>query len=106
MSILKSRVHKEKIDRPRANFQVLLENVEHFDIRPVSMGTLKPLSGVIKLTLPIETPVIHVQGGFKVPMGTGRNLEHTTERHQRGFKVPMETGSLIAFYGAIVVIYA
>ena len=58
------------------------------------MGTLKPLSGVIKLTLPIETPVIHVQGGFKVPMETGRNLEHTTERHQRGFKVPMETGSL------------
>ena len=62
--------------------------------RPVSMGTLKPLSGVIKLTLPIETPVIHVQGGFKVPMETGRNLEHTTERHQRGFKVPMEAGSL------------
>ena len=58
------------------------------------MGTLKPLSGVIKLTLPIETPVIHVQGGFKVPMETGRNLEHTTERHQRGFKVPMETGSM------------
>ena len=63
--------------------------------RPVSMGTLKPLSGVIKLTLPIETPVIHVQGGFKVPMETGRNLEHTTERHQRGFKVPMETGSML-----------
>ena len=62
--------------------------------RPVSMGTLKPLSGVIKLALPIETPVIHVQGGFKVPMETGRNLEHTTERHQRGFKVPMETGSI------------
>ena len=41
-----------------------------------------------------RTPVIHVQGGFKVPMETGRNLEHTTERHQRGFKVPMETGSL------------
>ena len=61
---------------------------------PVSMGTLKPLSGVIKLTLPIETPVIHVQGGFKVPMETGRNLEHTTERHERGFKVPMETGSI------------
>ena len=60
----------------------------------VSMGTLKPLSGVIKLTLSIETPVIHVQGGFKVPMETGRNLEHTTERHQRGFKVPMETGSM------------
>ena len=58
------------------------------------MGTLKPLSGVIKLTLPIETPVIHVQGGFKVPMETGRNLEHTTERHERGFKVPMETGSV------------
>ena len=57
------------------------------------MGTLKPLSGVTKLTLPIETPVIHVQGGFKVSMETGRNLEHTTERHQRGFKVPMETGS-------------
>ena len=63
--------------------------------RPVSMGTLKPLSGVIKLTLPIETPVIHVQGGFKVPMETGRNLKHTTERHQRGFKVPMETGSIL-----------
>ena len=60
------------------------------------MGTLKPLSGVIKLTLPIETPVIHVQGGFKVPMETGRNLEHTTERHQRGFKVPMETGSMLS----------
>ena len=58
------------------------------------MGTLKPLSGVIKLTLPIETPVIHVQRGFKVPMETGRNLEHTTERHQRGCKVPMETGSM------------
>ena len=41
-----------------------------------------------------RTPVIHVQGGFKVPMETGRNLEHTTERHQRGFKVPMETGSI------------
>ena len=27
-------------------------------------------------------------------METGRNLEHTTERHQRGFKVPMETGSM------------
>ena len=61
---------------------------------PVSMGTLKPLSGVIKLTLPIETPVIHVQGGFKVPMETGCKLEHTTERHERGFKVPMETGSM------------
>ena len=60
---------------------------------PVKRG-LKPLSGVIKLTLPIETPVIHVQGGFKVPMETGRNLEHTTERRQRGFKVPMETGSM------------
>ena len=24
-----------------------------------------------------------------------RNLEHTTERHQRGFKVPMETGSML-----------
>ena len=60
------------------------------------MGILKPLSGVIKLTLPIETPVIHVQGGFKVPMETGRNLKHTTERHQRGFKVPMETGSMMA----------
>ena len=35
-----------------------------------------------------------LQGGFKVPMETGRNLEHTTKRHQRGFKVPMETGSL------------
>ena len=23
-----------------------------------------------------------------------RNLEHTTERHQRGFKVPMEMGSM------------
>ena len=29
-----------------------------------------------------------------MPMETGRNLDHTTERHQRGFKVPMETGSL------------
>ena len=66
------------------------------------MGTLKPLSGVIKLTLPIETPVIHVQGGFKVPMETARNLEHTTERHQRGFKVPMETGS----YLAAVIVYS
>ena len=65
------------------------------------MGTLKPLSGVIKLTLPIETPVIHVQGGFKVPMETGRNLEHTTERHQRGFKVPMETGSMRGTAGLI-----
>ena len=27
-------------------------------------------------------------------METGRNLEHTTERHQRGFRVPMETGSI------------
>ena len=27
-------------------------------------------------------------------METGRNLEHTTERHQRGFKVPMEMGSV------------
>ena len=35
-----------------------------------------------------------LQGGFKVPMETGRHLEHTTERHQRGFMVPMETGSL------------
>ena len=70
------------------------EYVNELVNRPVSMGTLKPLSGVIKLTLPIETPVIHVQGGFKVPMETGRNLEHTTERHQRGFKVPMETGSV------------
>ena len=57
------------------------------------MGTLKPLSGVIKLTLPIETPVIHAQGGFKVPMETGRNLEHTTERHQRGFN-PRTGGGL------------
>ena len=64
------------------------------------MGTLKPLSGVIKLTLSIETPVIHVQGGFKVPMETGRNLEHTTERHQRGFKMPMETGSMTLQGGA------
>ena len=24
----------------------------------------------------------------------GRNLEHTSERHQRGFKVPMEMGPL------------
>ena len=30
-----------------------------------------------------------------MPMETGRNLEHTTERHQRGFKVPMEMGSEI-----------
>ena len=67
------------------------------------MGTLKPLSGVIKLTLSIETPVIHVQGGFKVPMETGRNLEHTTERHQRGFKVPMETG--ILSYMVLYIIY-
>ena len=74
-------------------FLLLLDCFSATAIRPVSMGTLKPLSGVIKLTLPIETPVIHVQGGFKVPMETGRNLEHTTERHQRGFKVPMETGS-------------
>ena len=29
-----------------------------------------------------------------MPMETGRNLEHTTERYQRGFKVPMEMGSL------------
>ena len=28
-----------------------------------------------------------------MPMEMGRNLEHTTERHQRGFKVPMEMGS-------------
>ena len=70
-----------------------IPNIISQDNRPVSMGTLKPLSGVMLLTLPIETPVIHVQGGFKVPMETGRNLEHTTERHQRGFKVPMETGS-------------
>ena len=28
-------------------------------------------------------------------METGRDLDHTTERHQRGFKVPMETGSVI-----------
>ena len=32
MSILKSRVYKEKIGRTRANFQVLLENVGHFHI--------------------------------------------------------------------------
>ena len=38
-----------------------------------------------------------LQGGFKVPMETGRNLEHTTERYQREFKVPMETGSLTVF---------
>ena len=35
-----------------------------------------------------------LQGGFKVPMETGRNLEHATERHQRGFKLPMETESM------------
>ena len=29
-----------------------------------------------------------------MPIEMGRNLEHTTERHQRGFKVPMETGLL------------
>ena len=34
-----------------------------------------------------------LQGGFKVPMETGRNLDHTAERHQRGFKVRVETGS-------------
>ena len=27
-------------------------------------------------------------------MEMGRNLERTTERHQRGFKVPMEMSSL------------
>ena len=27
-----------------------------------------------------------------MPMETGRNLDHTTERHQRGFKVPMGNG--------------
>ena len=32
-------------------------------------------------------------------METGRNLEHTTERHQRGFKVPMELGSLLVRMG-------
>ena len=35
MSILKSRVYKEKIGRARANFQVLLENVGHFDFHGV-----------------------------------------------------------------------
>ena len=30
-------------------------------------------------------------------MEMGRNLEHTTERHQRGFKVPMELGSMYDF---------
>ena len=83
---------KDKVNSLTETVNQLKTTVELLN-RPVSMGTLKPLSGVIKLTLPIETPVIHVQGGFKVPMETGRNLEHTTERHQRGFKVPMETGS-------------
>ena len=32
-------------------------------------------------------------------MEMGRNLEHTTERHQRGFKVPMEMGSLLCRAG-------
>ena len=35
MSILKSKVYKEKICRARANFQVLLENLGHFDIDSV-----------------------------------------------------------------------
>ena len=39
MATLKSKVRKEKIDRARANFQVLLENVGHFDIDSV-LGTI------------------------------------------------------------------
>ena len=77
-----------------------LRNVDYgcFDGQRKLDHTTERLQGGFKVPMGTGRNLEHTterhQRGFKVPMGTGRNLKHTTERHQRGFKVPMETGSV------------